>query len=230
MEKKKIKEFWDNRAKSYNPNNLSVTNLESNAELEKLKVKMEREKLSKIIRFNKNSVLLDLGCGIGAWSEYFSSNFKKIVGVEYSKEMIKIAIERQKLTELENIEFQLEDSVEFMTETKFDVIFISGLILYLMDSELEIMIKNMNKYSKMGTQLILREPVGILGRHEIVNKYSEALKVYYSAIYRTDDEFVAQFRKIGFELDFEDFMFPDGSELNKWKETRLKIFSFLKKV
>lgn len=60
----------------------------------------------------------------------------------------------------------------------------------------------------------------------IVDKYSEALKTHYSALYRTRDEYIEMFKRIGYSLIRDEDMFEEGSPLNKWKETRLRVYLF----
>ena len=62
------------------------------------------------------------------------------------------------------------------------------------------------------------------GRYEIINKYSEALKTYYSALHRSREESLDLFRDIDFEVLRDEDMFEEGSPLNKWAETRLRLY------
>ena len=228
-ENESIKHFWDNRAKKYEEDkSLSATNLEEDQDLQKLKVKLEEEKIGSIVKLSNNDICLDLGCGLGAWSTIISKKVKKVIAVDYSQNMIDIAANNAKNLSINNIEYICNDASEFMYNEEFNIIFVSGLLLYLSEKQLNVLLKNLDKYSKKGTKLILREPTGIEGRHAIINKYSPALDAMYSALYRTKEELVSQFQKIGFELSLDEDMFQEGSPLNKWKETRLRVYLFKK--
>ncbi len=222
-----IKKFWEERAEQYKQKpSLSVTNLEEDDELQQSKVRLEREHVFRLLKILPEMNVLDLGAGVGAWSILFAEKCRKVVAVEYSENMVKVAKQIAKGKLINNIEFVCRDIVKFQTTRNFDVIFCSGLLLYLDDAQFLQLSSNMKNYSQKGTLLFLREPVGIKGRYEIVNKYSEALKTYYSALYRTNEELIETFSRSGYTLICDEDMFEEGSPLNKWKETRLRLFVF----
>ncbi len=227
MNYQSIKRFWDSRAQQYRQKkSLSATNLEEDEKLQELKVKLEKEHVFRLLNLTPEMCVLDLGAGIGAWSFPFADRCREVVGVEYSEGMVSVAREKARESSVTNIEFICLDVLDFCTDRTFDVIFCSGLLLYVPDSELPRLLKNIKHYSKPGTLLFLREAVGMGGRHEIVNKYSEALKAYYNALYRTREEMISLFGHSGFSLLRDEDMFEEGSPLNKWKETRLRVFLF----
>jgi len=222
-----IKGFWDKRAEKYeNKKSFSITNLEEDERIQKLKIILERKKIFKLLKLNSHLKVIDLGSGIGAWSILFAKKCNQVVAVEYSQKMIDIAKQLAKKKSINNIEFICENVLDFKTRQKFDVIFISGLLIYILDEEIGKLLKNIYEYSKTGTILLLRDSTGISGRHEIIQEYSEALKTNYSALYRTRSEYIEFFERIGYSLIFDEDMFDEGSPLNKWKETRLRIYLF----
>jgi hypothetical protein len=79
-----------------------------------------------------------------------------------------------------------------------------------------------------GGTLLLRDGTSILPgrRHEIDNRFSQHLQEYYSAIYRTREEYVALFAREGLELVLDGQMFKEPSPLNKYPETRLRYYVF----
>lgn len=227
IDSKSIKKFWDSSAQQYEQKkSYSVTNLEEDNKLQQLKVKLEREHVFKLLKLTANMRLLDLGAGVGAWSMLFAKKCKEVVAVEYSEKMYEIAKQMAEKKSINNIEFVCKDVLDFSTTQKFDVIFSSGLLMYLPDSQISKLLLNIKGYSQNGAILFLREPTGIAGRYEIVDKYYEALKIYYSALYRTRDEYIEIFKKIGYSLILDEDMFEQGSPLNKWKETRLRVYLF----
>lgn len=224
-----VKNFWDNRAgKSEEIKTLAVTNLEPDAKLQELKLQQERMKIDSMLELNSNDILLDLGCGVGAWSIYFASRVKMITGVEYSAKMMDIAIADTAKTKADNINFVCSNAIDFIDDKIYSIIFISGLILYLNDAELDKMLKNMSKMTRSGSILFLREPCGCQGRYQISNRWSEALQANYSALYRSRSELVDKVEQEGFHLVMDDDMFPNASPLNKWTETRLRVYLFKK--
>ena len=98
--------------------------------------------------------------------------------------------------------------------------------MYLNDDELDVLLARVRGYSRPGTAVVLRDGTGIAGRYEIARRWSEALQANYAAIYRTREEYIALFAGIGFALVADDDMFGPGCALNKWPETRLRIYRF----
>ena len=110
--------------------------------------------------------------------------------------------------------------------TNYDLVFISGLFLYLNDKKLLRTLKNIKNFISKKGILILREPVGIYKRYEIKNRFSEELNTNYSAVYRTEEDFRKKFQNEKFEYIESYWFHNDDSKFNKWKETRLKFFAF----
>ena len=225
IDDKQIKVFWDKRAK-YHKRNEGLTNLEDDQELLELKLSLENKKISSYVKLNKDMTVLDLGGGDGYWAFKFADKAKEVVVVDYCSDLTHRGDERAKEENVDNIVFLELPIQDFTSNIKYDLIFIAGVLLYLNDEDLEKLIKNIKVYSKIGTILILRDGTGTLGRYCINTKYSEYLKTYYSAIYRTRGEYMQAFKKAGFELVKDENMFSEDCMLNKFPETRLRIYNF----
>lgn len=225
---KEIKEFWEARAKAHE-DNPGLTNLEENPTLRKLKIKLENKKVNEYLNLkNSNATLLDLGGGYGEWAFNFANRIKKIYVVDYCENLIQRGIKKAKQKKINNIEFIHSAVQNFNIKIKFDIIFISGLLVHLNDNDIDKLIRNIKDYSKKGTSIILRDGTGIKDRFEIKNRFSEALKTNYSAIYRTREEYIKLFEDAGFQLLKDENLFPEGCPLNKFPETRLRIYKFRK--
>jgi len=72
----------------------------------------------------------------------------------------------------------------------------------------------------------LRDGTGVPDHYEIQKRWSEALQANYAAIYRTRAEYIAAFATIGLSCVRDDDMFEPGCVLNKFPETRLRIYRF----
>ena len=142
--------------------------------------------------------------------------------------MIDIAKNNAKYNNILNIEYHCSDASYFEYDKKFDIIFISGLLLYMSNNQITLLSDNLKQYSKKGTKLIVREPVGINESYLILDRYSEDLDTNYSALYRTREELITIFEDIDFKLNKDEDMFQDGSPLNKWDETKLRVYLFEK--
>lgn len=230
IDSNKVKEFWVSRAKKEKKlKHESMTNLEENNELLDLKLRLEREKVFNSITITKDMDVLDLGAGTGTWSALMAQKCKNVYAVEYIKEFTEIGRREMKDAGIENVHFINSSAQDFTSEIQYELIFISGLFVYLNDDEATELLNNINTYSKDGTILLLRDGTSILeNRHEINNRHSDILDAYYSSIYRTASEYVDSFKNIGFDLIKDENMFEEGCKLNKFPETRLRLYVFEK--
>lgn len=224
----KIKEFWDAQAKKSKKLRIEgIANLEEDPILLEEKVKLEYDKIiNKIDLHPINSRVLDLGAGAGQWSFIFSKISKKVDAVEYSIDMLDLAIKEGSIRNIKNVNYINSSAQEFQSSNKYDLIWISGLLIYLSDDDCEQLVSNCYSMLRNSGMLLLRDGTGVNHRHEIDNRYSKDLNSYYSATYRTAEEYMALFNSIGFKLVEDEDMFQDGSRLNKWKETRLRVYKF----
>ena len=223
----KIKLFWDTRAERYSATqSFGTTNLEENKEHQLLKVQCEEEKINDFTCSLKFDTMLDLGSGLGYWSNYFSHRCNRVVAVEYSEKMTEIAKNIAEQNAVNNIEFITDNILNYSTNESFDLIFISGVMIYIADEDITRLLSNIYNYSKNGTYLLLRDGTGYTKRHHVIDKYSENLKTEYSALYRTSKEYKRIFESVGFLSLRDEDMFKEGNVLNKYKETRLRIYLF----
>jgi ubiquinone/menaquinone biosynthesis C-methylase UbiE len=230
MKREKIKEFWTNRAKvSGVPRIESVVNLEPDKELVELKIKQEITCIESHMPLYKTDILVDLGSGIGQWSLRFAHQVKQVYAVEFVDDFTKIARKRAFEQNISNIEFVQCVVEDYMANCSANQLFISGLLHYLDDEQYEKTLDNASKYIGSGGRVFLREAVSLLGKeYELEDQFSEAAQANYSALYRTADQHIKAFSKRGFQLQEHGTFFEDGSPLNKFSETRLYYFCFIK--
>ena len=110
----------------------------------------------------------------------------------------------------------------------FSVVLLSGILIYLQDDDVSKILSKLYNSSTKGSEIILRDATGLDGDHKIDGKFSEALQSNYYAYYRSRDHYIKLFREHGFSLKQDEDMFPINSDLNKWKETRLRVYSFVR--
>lgn len=81
-----------------------------------------KKKLLKLTR--KHTLALDIGCGDGKFAFSISTNFAKIIGLDSSRELIKIAKKKQKGLKVKNVHFIFCDAQKTTFESNtFDIIF-----------------------------------------------------------------------------------------------------------
>lgn len=224
----KVRQFWEQRASDYGRLQWeSVANLEQDEEKLKLKIREETAKVTAWLPPLQGRSVLDLGSGVGQWSLRFCQwGAARVVAVEYVEELGRIARAQAQRQGIDDIEFVTCSVEGFEAQERFDLLFISGLFLYLNDQQLEAVIAKLPHMLRPGGLVMLRDSVGTEGRYEIHDRYSEHLGSNYSAIYRTRDFFVDAFAPHGMLLEQDEHVFPEGHPLNKYPETRLHLFLF----
>lgn len=230
IDSEKIKLFWETRSKKWGKLPFeSIANLEDNPQLLQLKIRLEQDKILPLLSLNSESQVLDLGAGVGQWSFRFSNIAQHVTAVEYMNSFTKIASEEAIKRGVKNIKFINSAAESFISDQTFDVIFISGLYVFLNPDQAKKLMDNLPKFLKNNGKLLLRDGTSILDTsYQINNRYSTILNEYYSAFYRTRSEYLKLFEK-DFHLIQDGQMFEDGSPLNKFPETRLWYYLFNKK-
>jgi len=97
----------------------------------------------------------------------------------------------EKAVRAENIEYVCRNCLDYEYPFDFDLVVISGLLIYLNDDDVKRVVENIRL--KENGRIFLRESVAT-ERLEI-NKYSKRLWSNYCAIYRTPDEYKKLFSK-----------------------------------
>jgi cyclopropane fatty-acyl-phospholipid synthase-like methyltransferase len=228
IDEEKVRKFWNARAATvHNLPFESIANLEQDPENLKLKIQLETEKTFAWLGPIAGKSVIDLGAGVGQWAFRFAErNAKKVVAVESSAPLVEIGRSEARRRGTQKLEFVNASAEEFHTKERFDLIFISGLFVYMNDSQADKFVLNLPELSHPGTQLLLRDGTGRSLRFEINDRWSEHLNAFYSATYRTRQEYLDLLSTAGFRLERDEDMFEEGSPLNKYPETRLRLYSF----
>ena len=228
IDPKSVKEFWERRGLEEGRTMFeSIANLEPDPELLRLKIDEETACVMPRLLLNNTIRMLDLGAGVGQWSFRFAPLVKEVVAVEYSEPLARIGMEAANELGVNNIEYAISSAEDYFTEKPFDLIFISGLFVYLTDEQASKLLFNLPKMLIPNGKLCLRDGTSILPeRYFINNRWSEVLQTNYSAIYRTRKEYIEIFKSAGFDLLEDCQVFNEGSPLNKYPETRLRLYMF----
>ena len=228
MDQEKIKQFWDDRAKTYNSVSFeSIANLEEDPENLQLKIDLETEKVFRWLGDIRGHKILDLGAGVGQWAfRFVDGQAKSVTAVEYSSQLADIGVAEALKRGVKNLDFFVSPAEDFIAVEKFDIVFISGLFVYLNDEQSEKLMVNIRHAIGPDTIICLRDGTGREERHEINDKESAHLKANYSATYRTRSQYIDMFKKNGLILIEDEDMFDADCPLNKYPETRLRIYLF----
>ena len=224
-----VKSFWDNRANTYKSLPFeSIANLEQDPENLKLKVKLETEKVAKYLGSVAGKSILDLGAGVGQWSfRFIEAGAASVTAVEYSEPLAEIGRIEAARRGVENLFFEVSAAEQFYDDKTYDIVFISGLFVYMNDEQAALLVKNLVEFCHSGTIILLRDGTGVTGRYEINSQMSDHLQSLYSAVYRTRIEYEELFTGSGFSLLCDENMFDEECPLNKYPETRLRIYRFI---
>lgn len=123
--------------------------------------------------------ILDLGCGMGHYSKYMKSKGFEVVGIDFSKQMIKIAKKTCPKTK-----FYVADICDLKVLKKnFDGVVLAYVLQHLSKNEVENLIKNLDKNLNPSAKMLLfvREGDQVLTEEEpidstfqyIINEYTK---------------------------------------------------------
>lgn len=224
----KTKQFFGKRSEKYNEKNpYSVTMYQDNdIELVKRRNEIEQQKIIPFLNLNSNSKILDIACGIGRWADAINQDVNRYLGIDFSKELIDIATQRNKKT---NFYFEVGTTSQIIEVIKkkemndFSVVIISGILLYLNEIDMRLLLESLNLVCADHATIYIREPIAQQSRLTLKNFYSEELDDDYNAIYRSIKEYKESIYELlltnGFNIKTEDFLFETDKELNNRKET-----------
>lgn len=216
------KEFYDNRAKNIeqmdNPY-MAVLLGDQNPRHAIEWNNFEKSFILPQLNIDSESVVLDIGSGIGRWAESVIPIAGKYLGTDYSAEMVSTAQKRCSFPNKEykflNLSFQ--ETVESDLEYKFNRLIIGGVCMYINDVDLEACFKKLPLLLDGHAVLYLTETVAVQTRLTLNHTPSEALKADYDVIYRTPDEYKEHYKileEAGFKVIRQDYL----PHLNNEKE------------
>lgn len=218
----KVKDFFNNRASKEFESDLSIVLFQDKENSEQRHLE-EKRLLTENINISGKKVL-EVGCGIGRWAEVLHDKCESFLGIDYSENLIEIANES---INFENCKFQVMSAFDIkvedlLIEPPFDVIIISGVLMYINDEDLLVLIDELNKVGSNDKKLFIMEPVSCMDvRLTLKDFYSEGLEADYNAIYRTPDEYLDAFENLNYNKIFSDNIFKD---LSNHSETKYMYF------
>lgn len=223
--------FFENRAQKYNEENPYVVTMyqDKHPEIVNGRNEAEMKILLPKLGLDNNSIVLDIGCGIGRWADAIKKNtqIKEYIGIDFSENLIGIANRRNTDN---NFNFYVGSATKVNDVIKNNslpnIVLLIGLIMYMNDDDISILFRNLCCILHKDTKVIMREPIGISDRLTLKNFHSDELNANYNAIYRTREEIIKLMEptmlKNGFVITEEGFLFDDS--LNNRKETSQYYF------
>ncbi|MEM9642369.1 MAG: class I SAM-dependent methyltransferase [Pseudomonadota bacterium] len=224
----KVKKFWEDRAEKLGAVAFeSIVNLEEDPDALAEKIRVETENVFSYLGDISGKSIVDLGAGVGQWSfRFHDRGAAHVTAVEYAASLAELGSREAEKRGVDTIKFVVSPAEKFTGERTYDFIYISGLFVYLNDDQVEELMSNLPGLLHDTSVVILRDGTGVPARHEINQKMSDHLGTEYSAVYRTKEEYLDLFSGIGLKCLRDQNMFPEGHPLNKYPETRLRLYRF----
>lgn len=203
INEKTTRAFFETRTKKILPHRYNyVIYQDSNPELALERDSYEKEKIGPLLNINGQSMVLDIGCGVGRWGDEIIPQLTtgKYIGIDYSEDFINIAketLESSGKSSFYKGSFQeTENILKNNGYSTFDTILINGVLMYINDDEIENCLRSVCKLAHKGTRIYIKESVGADTRFTLNNFYSEELGSQYNAIYRSLNEYNRLFNDI----------------------------------
>lgn len=228
IDDEKVKAFWDSRARTYGDLAFeSIANLEQDPDNLQLKIQGETARVFDYLGDVTGKSVLDLGAGVGQWAfRFVDRGASSVTAVEYSAPLAEIGAAEARRRGVSAIEFVVSPAQDFESDRTWDLVYIAGLFVYLNDESAARLMEHLPTFCHSDTLVILRDGTGRHERHEINDRMSDHLQTTYSATYRTRAQYLDLFRDAGLVVERDEDMFEEGSPLNKYPETRLRIYRF----
>lgn len=187
----KIKNFYDKQVLNH-PDSPAILGCKSKLSTA-FRTYIEWETLTKMIKLKKDMKILELGCGAGRWVEAFSKFVEYVEGVDFSENAIETAKNNAYFKGIQNVNYVSASIFDFEPDKIYDIIYFSGIMIYLNDDDFERSVSKFSKYLKSDGVFIVRDSIAF--NRAIINHNDE-----YTAIYRTLSEHINIFSKYGFKL------------------------------
>ena len=223
INKEDVKNFFDGRANKEVDSLLTITSFQ-----DKQKVDKRQEEEVEVVLKNiniENKKILEIGCGYGRWSEFFHEKCSEYLGIDFSENLIKLANETYNY---ENCYFQVMSALdinidELLIKPPFDIIYIAGVLIYLNDDDINLLISEINKITSKDKIIYIREPISLMEyRLTLKDFFSEDLGSNYNAVYRTEKELLNFFERFENITDIKSDKIHET--LNKHVETGYKYY------
>lgn len=222
IDSEEVKNFFSERASRELESDLSIVLFQDKENSEQRHI--EEKKLFYEHVDIEGKKVLEVGCGIGRWAEALHGKCESFLGIDYTEDLIDIANESY---DFDDCKFQVMSATdikadELLIEPPFDVIIFSGVLMYINDDDIKLVFNELNKIGADDKKLFIMEPVSRMeSRLTLKDFYSEGLEADYSAIYRTEEEYMELFEGLNYNKVYSDDIFED---LSDHSETHYKFF------
>jgi 2-polyprenyl-3-methyl-5-hydroxy-6-metoxy-1,4-benzoquinol methylase len=214
----KVKDFFNKRATKDVESNLSIVLFQDKENSER-RNREEAQLVEDKIDFSDKKVL-EIGCGIGRWAEFFHDRCSSYLGLDYSENLVDIAKDSH---DFDDCKFQVMSAFdiktdELLVEPPFDVVLISQVLMYINDEDVSVIMDEINEVVSDEKQIFITEPISCMDcRLTLKDFYSDGLEADYNAIYRTEQEYRDVFARLNCKEIFAEDLFKDLSDHTETK-------------
>ncbi len=178
------------------------------------RLRREQEAVARAVQGLPSSCsVLDLGSGVGFWTEYFASRFAHVTSVESSPVLYSALTDR--CSQYPNVTTRNGDVLSFEPQEKFGLVFLGGLLMYLNETDVRGLLEKLAPSLQSGALVLCREST--------VRRGTKVLHGEYQVVYRCVETYRRIFADAGFDVVSADanaaYIGPQmGCELVKtWK-------------
>lgn len=136
---------------------------------------------------NRRGTVLDLGCGIGYWTEFFARHFARAVAVEASAPLYQAL--QKRCEPYANVKTVHGDVTSFEPKERYALVFLGGMLMYLNDNDGISLLRRLTPFLETGGLILCRETTV---RQGIVTRQGE-----YQAVYRSVENYTEIFEQSG---------------------------------
>ena len=128
----------------------------------------------------ENKKILEIGCGIGRWAEVFHDKCDSYLGIDYSEDLIEIAKENYNY---DNCHFQVLsasqlDTADLLVSAPFDIVIITGVLIYFNDDTIKKMIKDLNSLCASNKTIYIRETLSLAYWHILIYRLIDKINYF----------------------------------------------------
>ena len=133
---------------------------------------------------------LDLGSGVGFWTNWLAERFRRVESLESSLPLYQALAERSRT--YENVRTHHGNALHYRPQNPLDLVFMGGLLMYLGDSDCVSMLTRLARSMAPGGLLLCREST--------MRYVSEYRAGEYNVLYRTPEHYHRLFKAANLEL------------------------------
>lgn len=153
----------------------------------------DKKYIDKFLKEVNNGNILDVGCGVGNLTKYIKDKGFKVLGIDLSNNMLKIAKQR-----FPDIDFQIMDITNIkLPKHSFDALFVAYSLFHIQPSKIEDTMKGFVEILKTNGKIMLILQEG-QGETIIDEPFNPTEKMYIN--YFTKDSIVNLLEKFNFKI------------------------------